>query len=274
MKGNLYLIPSPIGNLKEVSQRIIETINSIDYIACEDTRNTCKLLHLLNLDKKCISCHEHNEKEVSIKIIDDLLKGKNIGYLSDAGYPAISDPGCLLVKEAIKHNVKIIPLSGPSAFLNALVSSGLDTTHFYFYGFLQSKESNRINEIKKLSKFEDTIIFYESPHRVSKTLKNLYDILGDRNIVIARELTKIHEEFIRTTLKEITELKPEIIGEIVIIIDGYKEKNNKDIDENYIIDLIKILKAKNLSNRDISISISTILKINKNNVNKILNSLE
>ena len=137
MSGVLYLVPSPIGNLKDVSPRVMDTLLNVDYIACEDTRNTQKLLNLIGINKKsCVSCHEHNEKEVSVSIVNDLVKGKNIAYLSDAGYPCISDPGYLLTLEAIKNNIQIVPLSGASAFLSALIASGLNTEHFFFYGFL------------------------------------------------------------------------------------------------------------------------------------------
>ena len=148
MKGSLFLIPSPIGNLKEVSPRVLETISICDYIACEDTRNTNKLLSLLNLKKKTISCHEHNEIEASINIVKDIIEGKTVGYLSDAGYPCISDPGYNLVKECLKYDIQITPLSGPNAFLNALVASGIDPSKFLFYGFLKSKESERIQELE------------------------------------------------------------------------------------------------------------------------------
>ena len=189
-KGILYLVPSPIGNLSDISKRIIDTLNSVDYIFCEDTRNTQKLLNLLNIKKTTISCHEHNEKEMSFKLISYLSEGKNIAYMSDAGYPAISDPGEILVKEVSKNNFKIIPLSGPTASLTALIASSLPTSHFLFYGFLSSKHSERIKEINELKSFPYTIIFYEAPHRINETLDDLYNTLGDRKITIARELSK------------------------------------------------------------------------------------
>ena len=205
MIGKLYLIPTPIGNLKEVSPRFYEVIEDCSYLACEDTRNTLKLLNILNISKKCISCHEHNEKSSSINIINDILDGKTIGYLSDAGYPCISDPGYILVKEAINKGITIVPISGPNAMLNALVGSGLNTDHFFFYGFLSAKSSQRKKELFSLKTIPFTIIFYESPHRIKETLKDIYDIFGDRKVSIARELTKLHEEFIRDSLKNIIE---------------------------------------------------------------------
>ena len=146
MSGILYLVPSPIGNLQEVSPRVKEVLNLVDFVACEDTRNTSHLLSLLNISKKCVSCHEHNEASSSQNIVSSILDGKNVAYLSDAGYPCISDPGFILTKKAIENDIKVVPLSGPNAFLNALVGSGIDTSHFLFYGFLDSKASSREKE--------------------------------------------------------------------------------------------------------------------------------
>ena len=181
-KGILYLIPTPIGNLKEVSPRILSTIDEVSCIFCEDTRNTQKLLNLLGKNKKTISCHEHNEKIMSSKVIELLENGENIAYMSDAGYPAISDPGSILVKECIKNHIKVTPLSGPNAFINALVGSNQDTSHFIFYGFLNSKSNERKKELESLKNYSFTIIFYEAPHRINDSLKDIYEIFGNRNI--------------------------------------------------------------------------------------------
>ena len=262
-KGILYLVPSPIGNLNDISKRIIDTLNSVDYIFCEDTRNTQKLLNLLNIKKTTISCHEHNEKEMSFKLISFINEGKNIAYMSDAGYPAISDPGEILVKEASKNNIKVVPLSGPTASLTALIASSLDTSHFLFYGFLKSKHSERLKEIENLKTFPHTIILYEAPHRINDTLKDLYEVLGDRKITIARELSKIHEEFIYTSLKEITSLNKEYKGELVLVLEGNslsKEENDLSIIKDKYNELIK----NNVSKKDAIISLSIIYKINKN----------
>jgi len=264
--ANLYLIPSPIGNLKEVSPRIIETINLCDFIACEDTRNTKKLLMLLGIKKECISCHEHNEKETSIKLINLILSGKNIGYLSDAGNPCISDPGALLTLEAIKNNITVIPLSGPCAFIDGLIASGIDTTHFLFYGFLLSKSSLRVHELEALKYLPYTLVFYESPHRINETLKDLYKVLGDRKITIARELTKIHEEFIRTNLKAISESTHEFIGEMVLIVDKYENLEDTSIDEEELLKKYNLLIKNGLSSKDAATSISILLGINKNQI--------
>lgn len=267
-KGILYLVPSPIGNLSDISKRIIDTLNSVDYIFCEDTRNTQKLLNLLNIKKTTISCHEHNEKEMSFKLISYLSEGKNIAYMSDAGYPAISDPGEILVKEVSKNNFKIIPLSGPTASLTALIASSLPTSHFLFYGFLSSKRSERIKEINKLKSFPYTIIFYEAPHRINETLDDLYNTLGDRKITIARELSKIHEEFIYTSLKEITSLNKEFKGELVLVLEG-NNLSNEDNDLINIKDKYNELIKNNISKKDAITSLSLIYKINKNILKKM-----
>ena len=272
MKGSLFLIPSPIGNLKEVSPRVLETISICDYIACEDTRNTNKLLSLLNLKKKTVSCHEHNEIESSINIVKDIIEGKTVGYLSDAGYPCISDPGYNLVKECLKYDIQITPLSGPNAFLNALVASGIDPSKFLFYGFLKSKESERIQELENLKEVRNTLVFYEAPHRIYDTLANLYDVFKDRKICIARELTKIHEEFIRTTLKDILDSKREIIGEIVLVVEGNKQ-DEESLSIEQIKDKLTLLIKNKMTPKDAILAVSLLFNINKNIVKKIYYSI-
>lgn len=270
MIGKLYLIPSPIGNLKEVSPRMIETISSCDLIACEDTRNTAKLLSLIAVSKPCFSCHEHNEKQASQTLISKILGGKTVGFLSDAGYPCISDPGLILVKEAIKNNIEIVPISGPNAFLNALIGSGLDTSHFFFYGFLDSRPSQRKKELENIKNITSTILFYESPHRINETLKDMYDILGDRKVVVARELTKLHEEFIRTSLKEITSSTPNLIGEMVIVLEG-KEETKEDISNETILNTYKKFIDAKFTTKDAILATSIALNIKKNLVYSLVN---
>lgn len=264
-KGTLYLIPTPIGNIEDISERAKKVLSSVDYIACEDTRVTSKLLSLLNIKNKTFSCHEHNEIIASKKIIEDLKMGLNIAYSSDAGSPCISDPGEILVKKAIENNIKIVPLPGPNAGLTALIASGLDISHFYFYGFLDSKISKKEAEIAGFLKINVPIIIYESPHRVSETLKSLFKILGNRKIIIARELTKFYEEFIYTTLEEILKNEIKLIGEIVIIIEGNSLK--EDIDLNSKITKLKELKY---SNKDIVNIINSLYDVNKNEIKKKL----
>jgi probable S-adenosylmethionine-dependent methyltransferase, YraL family len=269
MIGELYLVPSPIGNLKDVSPRVMETLLKVDFIACEDTRNTSKLLNLLGIkDKKCFSCHEHNEKTSSNFIVKEILNGKNVAYLSDAGYPCISDPGAILTIEAIKNDIKVVPLNGASAFLSALIASGLDSEHFFFYGFLKSKESERVNELKSLKNLPYTLLFYESPHRIKETLKDIYEVFGDRKIVVARELSKLHEEFIRTTLKEINASTTELIGELVLVVEKASISDNRYSD-NELIEKVNLLMKNGLSKKDAITSISLLLNVPKNEIKKI-----
>lgn len=269
MIGKLYLIPTPIGNLKEVSPRFYEAIEDCSYLACEDTRNTLKLLNILNISKKCISCHEHNEKSSSINIINDILDGKTIGYLSDAGYPCISDPGYILVREAIDKGITIVPISGPNAMLNALVGSGLNTDHFFFYGFLSAKSSQRKKELFSLKTIPFTIIFYESPHRIKETLKDIYDVFGDRKVSIARELTKLHEEFIRDSLKNIIEQNQTLIGELVIVIEG-AQNTKEEINKDSIINLYNKFLENGFSKKDSILATSLSLNIRKNELYDLL----
>lgn len=267
--GTLYLVPTPIGNLKDVTSRTLEIYNLVDYIACEDTRNTSKLLHLLGIDKPTFSCHEHNELTASNKIISDLLDGKNIAYSSDAGMPCISDPGYLLLNKCIENNINIIPLPGANAALTALIASGLETKHFLFYGFLDPKISQKKRELEDLINFPYTIIFYESPHKIYDTLKSLYKIFGNRKITICRELTKLHEEFIRTNLLEASKIENNLIGEMVLIVEGNNKEKSSSIDDESISELYNKLINNGLSNKDAVIALSTLFDIKKNALKKL-----
>lgn len=267
--GTLYLVPTPIGNLKDVTSRTLEIYNLVDYIACEDTRNTSKLLHLLGIDKPTFSCHEHNELTASNKIISDLLDGKNIAYSSDAGMPCISDPGYLLLNKCIENNINIIPLPGANAALTALIASGLETKHFLFYGFLDPKISQKERELEDLINFPYTIIFYESPHKIYDTLKSLYKIFGNRKITICRELTKLHEEFIRTNLLEASKIEDNLIGEMVLIVEGNNKEKSSSIDDESISELYNKLINNGLSNKDAVIALSALFDIKKNALKKL-----
>ena len=265
----LYLIATPIGNLGEFNTRALETVKECDIVMAEDTRNTLSLLSKFNISKPAHSLREHNEKQMSQFVIEKLKEGKKIVYMSDAGYPGISDPGAILVKECLANGINVSVINGSSAFLTALVASGLDTAHFYFYGFLPAKNSEAKKELNNLKDREETLIFYESPHRIKDTLILLYEVLGERSGCIARELTKINEEYIYGSLKEFREIDETTLkGEMVLIIEGNKEK--KDIDMDEINNTIKMLKEKGLSNRDIVEIITHIYKVNKNTITKIL----
>ena len=234
----LYLIATPIGNLQEVSPRTMEVISSMDFVAAEDTRNSGKLLSLLGIKKPFISCHEHNEEEAASRIVSLLLEGKKVCYMSDAGYPTVSDPGVRLVRKCLENNIKISVVSGPSAAINALACSGLDSTHFYFQGFLPPKESERNAVLNELAKREETLIFYEAPHRIGLTLIAMAATLGPRNACLARELTKAHEEFIRGTLPELAALDPStLLGEMVIVVEGKPKQEEEMSDETIALAL-------------------------------------
>ena len=237
-KPLLYLVATPIGNLSEFTPRAIEILKECDYVAAEDTRHSGELLAHFGISKPFISCHEHNEEEAGERIVFLLLSGKKVCYMSDAGYPVISDPGERLAKKCIERGIKVSTLSGPNAALNALTSSGLDSKHFYFEGFLPSKGSERKKELESLKKREETIIFYESPHRIIDTLNDMYAVLGDRKAVLARELTKSHEEFIRGTLSELSGLEEDTLrGEMVIVVEGGTPEEVKMSEED-ILELI------------------------------------
>lgn len=223
-KPLLYLVATPIGNLGEMTPRALEVLKEVDFVACEDTRNSGSLLKKFGIDKAFISCHEHNEEEASNRIISLLKEGKKVAYMSDAGYPTVSDPGERLTKRCIEAGIKVSVINGPSAAICGLVGSGLEANHFYFYGFLPSKPSARRKELEALKTREDTIVFYEAPHRIGDTLTDMANALGkERKAVVARELTKQHEEYIRGTLGELSELdESTLIGEMVIVVEKAK----------------------------------------------------
>ena len=265
----LYLIATPIGNLKEFSPRAIEVVNEADIVAAEDTRNAHDLLSRFGIKKDLYSLREHNEKEASKHIVSLIKSGKKVVYMSDAGYPGISDPGYLLVKELIENDIMVSVVSGSSAFINALVASGLDTKHFLFYGFLSAKDGEAKDEIESLKTVRTTIIFYEAPHRIIRTLNLLREGLGNRFVCLARELTKINEEYIRGTLDELCELDEETLkGEMVIIVDG----NHEEIvaSDNEIKSRVAYFVNLGLSQKDAINVVSEEFKINKNYIKKLL----
>ncbi len=268
-KPVLYLIATPIGNLKEMSPRALEVISEMDIIAAEDTRNSFSLLNYFGIKKEMFSLREHNEIEASKHLLEKIKEGKKVAYMSDAGYPGISDPGYLLVQEMIKNDIAVSTVSGSSAFINALVASGLDTKHFFFYGFLPAKESEAKEEIASLKSRKETIILYEAPHRIMKTLGLLKDGLGDRYVCLARELTKINEEYIRGNLSELLELDETTIkGEIVLIVEGNKEEVS--IDDNKIISRVEYFVKLGLSQKDAINVVAEEFNINKNYVKKLV----
>jgi 16S rRNA (cytidine1402-2'-O)-methyltransferase len=219
--GVLYLVATPIGNLQDITLRAIETLRSVSLIACEDTRHTRKLLNHFQISTKATSYHEHNEHEKAEKLVELMLKGESIAVVSDAGTPGICDPGFRVVRLAIEAGIDVVPVPGPVAFANALVGSGLGSDAVYFGGFLPAKKGERVRRLEEVRTIPATLVFYEAPHRLAASLGDCYAVLGDRNAAVARELTKMHEEFHRGTLSELAAHfvanKPK--GEIVLVID-------------------------------------------------------
>lgn len=221
----LYLIPTPIGNLDDISIRCLNTLKEVDVIFSEDTRVTSLLLSHFEISKKLVSSHSYNEDVTSNKLIDYLKEGKNVGLVSDRGTPVISDPGYKLAKAAIDNNFNVVALPGTTAFVPALIASGLNPQPFLFFGFLSNKSSKRKKELEDLKNYPYTLIFYEAPHRLLETLDDMYDVLGNRKICISREISKKFEEIYRDTLGNIREQVKDAKGEFVIVIDGnYEEK--------------------------------------------------
>lgn len=221
---NLYLVPTPIGNILDMTFRSIEILNDVDIIYSEDTRNTKVLLAHYNIKTPLKSYHKFNEDERSLEIIEEMKKGVRVAICSDAGYPGISDPGYLIVKRAIDEGLIVSTIPGATASLTALVTSGLSCDRFYFYGFLKHTISQKKKELANLVDFKDTIIFYESPHRINETLKVIYEVMGNRKICIARELTKKFEEYIRGDISSLIQANLDIKGEIVLIVEGSKKE--------------------------------------------------
>ncbi len=226
MAGKLYLVPTPIGNLKDITLRALEVLESVDVIAAEDTRQSLKLLNHFNIKKTLISYHQHNEQGRSLNIIEQIKEGKNIAIISDAGSPGISDPGSIIVLKCIEQNIAFEVLPGATAITTALVYSGLDTTKFILRGFLPRENKDRKPIIDDLINRSETLIFYESPHRLLKTLEFLYENIGNRKISMCRELTKMYEEIIRLTLEEAVEYYKQNSprGEYVLVVEGKSQE--------------------------------------------------
>lgn len=270
MSGVLYLVATPIGNLDDITLRAINVLESVDFIAAEDTRHTLKLLNHLNISKPLISYYKQNEKVKSDIIIKKILNGENAAIVSDAGTPAISDPGEEIVKVAIENKIKIIPIPGACALINALICSGISSKEFCFIGFLSAVKKEKRDKLEDLKTETKTLIFYEAPHKLINTLEIMNEILGDRKIVLAREITKIHEEFIYSNISKLIDFTFEPKGEYVLIVEGSRKSkkeidienlNSKTLEEHYMYyknegfdkkEIIKkIAKDRNKSKNDI-----------------------
>ena len=239
--GTLYLCATPIGNLEDMTFRAVKILKEVDFIAAEDTRHTRKLLTHFDIHTPLIRYDEFSKTQSGEKILNLLREGKNIACVSDAGLPAISDPGADLVKLAVESHIKVCPIPGANAALSALICSALDTSKFTFVGFLPKTAKNRRELLTELSTRPETLIFYESPHHLKKTLTELLDTLGNRNAVLARELTKIHEEFLRGKISELAENLSEPIGEFVIVVEGKKNSDEVQTPAENFIDVYKNL---------------------------------
>jgi len=257
----LYIVSTPIGNLKDITIRALSILKNCDIIACEDTRVTRKLLSSYEIkSKNLISVHEYSSQQKLIFLIDKIKKGKSIALVSDAGTPIISDPGIKLVILAINNDIKITPIPGPSAITASLVGSGLTSDKFLFVGFLPNKKNQRINELNKYKKVDFLLIFYESAKRIKKTIIDMFSVFGNRRCVIARELTKYYETFYRGDLNKFKKIKINLKGEITIIISSaVNGKNKSDISDDEIEKIILFAKKK-LSTKDLSELLSIIYK--------------
>ena len=274
--AKLYICPTPIGNLEDITLRTIRILSEVDYIAAEDTRHSIKLLNHLEIKKPLISLHEHNEMYKSEEIIKLINQDHDVALVSDAGMPGISDPGEKLIRQCIEQNIEVITLPGPSAFITALVNSGLDTTRFTFIGFLDRNNKKRKADLQALKTREETLIFYEAPHRIEKMLNELYETLGDRKIVIARELTKKYEQYIRTNLKNLIDTieSLEKRGEMVIILEGIKHTEEAEMDMIEVEEKIRKLLSDGLSTKDVAKHISEQYKIKKNDAYSLTLGIE
>ena len=244
----LYLCATPIGNLDDMTFRAIKTLREVNLIAAEDTRRTRKLLTHFDIHTPLIRFDENCKAIVADKILQRLLAGESVAVVSDAGLPAISDPGADLVRLAIDNDIKVCPIPGANAALSALICSGLDTSKFLFAGFAPKTKKNRRDFLQKLSTIEETIIFYEAPHRLKTFLEDLQEIFGDRQIVLARELTKVHEEFLRGTLDELAEIS-EPKGEFVVVVDGQSVAQVVEVPDESIAQVVEKFIAQGLDKK-------------------------
>ena len=275
MLGKLYLVATPIGNLEDITFRAINVLKEVDLIAAEDTRHTLKLLNHYEISKPLISYHRHNEDVKSDVLISKLLDGQNVAIVTDAGTPGISDPGEEIVKEAIENNIEVVPIPGACALINALIASGLNTKEFAFYGFLPLNKKNRNSVFNRIKKEDKTVILYEAPHKLIKTLEDILEIVGDVSCVLAKELTKIHEEFIRDNISEVIKNlneKDSIKGEYIILLDLTNNTNNDvedDVIEKSIEEQYEFYKNQGMLKKDIIKQIAKNKNVHKNEIYKL-----
>ena len=273
MKGKLYLVATPIGNLEDITFRALKVLESVDLIAAEDTRHTLGLLNHFNISKPLISYYKQNEKSKSEVLISKLLEGQNIAVVSDAGTPGISDPGEEIVKVCIENGIEIVPIPGACAFVNALIASGFSTREFSFIGFLSAEKKDRKGKLEELKYETKTLIFYEAPHKLKSMLESVLEVFGNRKIVLAKELTKIHETFIRDNVENILNDIENIKGEFVILVEG-SEVSKKDIELDNLNNLsveehYKMYENQGFDKKEIIKKIAKDRGVNKNEIYKI-----
>lgn len=254
MPGTLFVVSTPIGNLEDITFRAVRVLGEVDVIACEDTRHTSKLLNHYGIKTRTVSYHEHNERERTIELIKAMQSGANVAVVSDAGTPGISDPGFRLVHEAATSGLHVLSIPGPTALIAALVASGLPTDEFFFAGFLPSRRSARLTRLKQLASFDATLVFYEAPHRIAEALKDMYETLGEREAVVARELTKVYEEMVRGRLSKLGVhfgSEKEARGELVVIVDRnvIAGRSSKQVASDSLVSLMATLEAEGLDTR-------------------------
>lgn len=258
--ATLYLIPTPIGNLEDITMRALKILKTLDVLYAEDTRVTKKLLNYYQVDIMPVSFHEHNELKRSEEVIAHLNNGLNVGLVSDAGMPLLSDPGFELVKQIKSLGFNVVALPGANALLPGLLMSGIKTIPFVFLGFLEAKSSKRIKELERVKYYPETLIFYEAVHRISACLKDMFSILGDRDFVIAREISKAFEEIISGKLSEYTEIQ-DLKGELVVIVQGYEEEIESNLS---IVEQVDYFIATGLKKTEAMKKVSEMTKIPKN----------
>lgn len=264
----LYVVGTPIGNMGDMSPRAVETLDSVDFIAAEDTRVTLKLLNHFGIKKPMVSYFEHNKHDKGERIIDRILAGENCAVVTDAGMPCISDPGEDLIRQCEQAGIRTVVVPGPSAVISALAVSGLETGRFTFEGFLSVNKKSRSEHLESLRSERRTMIFYEAPHKLPNTLKDLYENFGDRRLTIARELTKLHEEIIRTTTAKAAEkyIEEPLKGEIVLILEGKKESKTSDISPEEAVAYAKKLIEGGMRPTDAAKEAAAMAGLKKNDI--------
>ena len=265
-KPTLFLVPTPIGNLSEMTPRALDILNSVDVIACEDTRTSGQLLKHFDIHKRLVAYQNFNEESSADGLIKLLSQGQNIALITDAGYPLMSDPGQRVVKKATDEGYNVVPISGCNAMLNALVASGLVVQPFIFIGFLPPNTSLCKKKLEEYKNYPMTLVFYEAPHRIEKMLKACLEVLGDRECSLARELTKVHEEFLRGKISEILEVASELKGEMVLVVEGNHEEPSAAIDAGFIIASVNEAIASGKSKSDAVKEIAKKYNLSKNKV--------